>query len=463
VAWISESRFNHHRCEAYVSPCQIWETTPSTNRAASQLSYDSAGNVLYDGIHAYVYDAENRLAMVDAGMSYIYDAEGRRVGKSDGTVYTVDGGGNVLDEVDGATWKRSEVYLGGHHLATVNSTGVIFVHSDWLGTERARTNMAGVVCETITSQPFGDNVHKTGSCDASPDFFTGKPRDAESNLDDFGARYFSSQWGRWMSADWTAAPSAVPYATLTNPQSLNLYAYVGNDPIDGQDADGHARYDTGASGCAIYRSMCSAGGDYGGSGGPPMPLSDADIKYYQELLEEQAGPGAVPPDAATPASTAAAPPQNASGATASSSPAQGQNSQNQQVTITYDKGVPAMQPKTQDYVEKVANAAGVDSINISATTNGKHAPNSNHYNGTAVDINKVNGDRVINAGTDPSVAANVRSIQNTANSPSVGVAHENYGPSGLFKDGRQITNSALQSQHENHIHITIPRNTDDDN
>jgi hypothetical protein len=126
-------------------------------------------------------------------------------------------------------------------------------------------------------------------------------------------------------------------------------------------------------------------------------------------------------------------------------------------------GVPALQPKTQDYVEKVANAAGVDSINISATTNGKHAPNSNHYNGTAVDINKVNGDRVINAGTDPSVAANVRSIQNTANSPSVGVAHENYGPSGLFKDGRQITNSALQSQHENHIHITIPRNTDDDN
>jgi len=45
-----------------------------------------------------------------------------------------------------------------------------------------------------------------------------------------------------MSADWTAAPSSVPYATLTNPQSLNLYAYVGNDPIDGQDADGHARY-----------------------------------------------------------------------------------------------------------------------------------------------------------------------------------------------------------------------------
>jgi len=69
------------------------------------------------------------------------------VAKSDGTVYTIDGGGGVLDEMNGATWRRSEVYLGGKHLATVNAAGVTFVVSDWLGTERARTNMAGVVCE----------------------------------------------------------------------------------------------------------------------------------------------------------------------------------------------------------------------------------------------------------------------------------------------------------------------------
>jgi RHS repeat-associated protein len=383
------------------------------------LSYDSAGNVLYDGIHAYVYDAENRLAMVDAGMSYIYDAEGRRVGKSDGTVYTVDGGGNVLDEVDGATWKRSEVYLGGHHLATVNSTGVIFVHSDWLGTERARTNMAGVVCETITSQPFGDNVHKTGSCDASPDFFTGKPRDAESNLDDFGARYFSSQWGRWMSADWTAAPSAVPYATLTNPQSLNLYAYVGNDPIDGQDADGHARYDTGASGCAIYRSMCSAGGDYGGSGGPPMPLSDADIKYYQELLEEQAGPGAVPPDAATPASTAAAPPQNASGATASSSPAQ---QQNKEVNTVYNE-TSGLRPDTASDPNSAQNlqTARQNVAHVYENTNGNGFQSSDQLSGREKSAIK-NGDPTATASMASSQQA-VAAAHQDRTDPTHGATH----------------------------------------
>ena len=109
------------------------------------MNYDIAGNVLNVGMHNYIYNTKNRLATVsDAGISYIYDAEGRRVGKSDGTVYTIDGGGGVLDEVKGATWKRSEVYLGGHHLATVNSSGVVFVHLGlgW-GRSGSGRNLAG--------------------------------------------------------------------------------------------------------------------------------------------------------------------------------------------------------------------------------------------------------------------------------------------------------------------------------
>jgi RHS repeat-associated protein len=52
--------------------------------------------------------------------------------------------------------------------------------------------------------------------------FTGKERDSETGNDDFGARYYSSQFGRWTSPDWSGAPSTVPYAELVNPQSLNL-------------------------------------------------------------------------------------------------------------------------------------------------------------------------------------------------------------------------------------------------
>lgn len=217
----------------------------ANNHASTELSYDAAGNVLNDTNHAYVYDAENRISQVDGGVSYIYDAEGRRVGKSNGTVYVVGLSSNVIDEIDSGAWARSEVYAGSRHLATVTPSGVYFTHTDWLGTERARTSPTGVMCESTVSQPFGDGAQSvtpadTPGCDPTPTFFTGKQRDTESNLDDFGARYFSSQWGRWMSPDWSAAPAAVPYATLENPQSLNLYAYVGNDPVDGQDPTGHS-------------------------------------------------------------------------------------------------------------------------------------------------------------------------------------------------------------------------------
>ena len=69
--------------------------------------------------------------------------------------------------------------------------------------------------------------------------FTGKERDVETGLDYFGARYLSSAQGRWTSPDWSAAPEPVPYASLGEPQTLNLYAYVKNNPTSNRDLDGH--------------------------------------------------------------------------------------------------------------------------------------------------------------------------------------------------------------------------------
>ncbi len=69
--------------------------------------------------------------------------------------------------------------------------------------------------------------------------FTGKERDSESGLDEFGARYYASSLGRFMIPDWAAAPTDVPYANFGNPQSLNLYSYVENNPTTTGDPDGH--------------------------------------------------------------------------------------------------------------------------------------------------------------------------------------------------------------------------------
>lgn len=45
--------------------------------------------------------------------------------------------------------------------------------------------------------------------------------------------------GRFLSPDWASDPTAVPYASYANPQSLNLYNYMRNNPLGGTDPDGH--------------------------------------------------------------------------------------------------------------------------------------------------------------------------------------------------------------------------------
>jgi len=80
---------------------------------------------------------------------------------------------------------------------------------------------------------------------------TGKERDTESGNDYFGARYYASSMGRFMSPDWAAKAEPVPYAKLDNPQSLNLYVYVGNSPLGRVDLDGHV---------TALDPMCGTGG-----------------------------------------------------------------------------------------------------------------------------------------------------------------------------------------------------------
>jgi RHS repeat-associated protein len=86
-------------------------------------------------------------------------------------------------------------------------------------------------------RPSGDAT----SSDVVPQHykFTGKERDSESNLDMFGARYYRSSLGRFMTPDWAEKPTNVPYANFGNPQSLNLYSCVKNNPLTLTDPDGH--------------------------------------------------------------------------------------------------------------------------------------------------------------------------------------------------------------------------------
>jgi RHS repeat-associated protein len=83
--------------------------------------------------------------------------------------------------------------------------------------------------------------------------FTGKERDTESNLDYFGARHYASNLGRFMTPDWSEDPVPVPFASLEEPQTLNLYGYVRNNPTTTADPDGHF---TAVCPCGCGASAC---------------------------------------------------------------------------------------------------------------------------------------------------------------------------------------------------------------
>jgi RHS repeat-associated protein len=251
----------------------------------SGVVYDAAGNVMNDGLgNTFTYDGENRISSVnDHASIYVYDAEGLRVRKTTGGAsvdYIFDLSGHQVAEVSSSGgWNRGEVYAGGRHLATYSggtSGTIYFPYTDWLGTERARATETGTVCESITSLPYGDMQNITGSCgDPSPMHFTGKQRDTETGLDDFGARYYSSVQGRWYSPDWASAQVPVPYADLHNPQTLNLYDYVGGDPTNHADADGHLSAKPGDSGDAAENGGCPSTYSYASCAGAAKPQTPA--------------------------------------------------------------------------------------------------------------------------------------------------------------------------------------------
>jgi RHS repeat-associated protein len=108
-----------------------------------------------------------------------------------------------------------------------------------LGTNRViLPSAAGSPCYDADFYPFGGEREYTASC-AENYKFEGKKRDQETGNDDFGARYYSSSFGRWESPDWSAKAEPVPYAKLDDPQSLNLYGFVKNNPASRPDVDGH--------------------------------------------------------------------------------------------------------------------------------------------------------------------------------------------------------------------------------
>lgn len=186
-----------------------------------------------DDQNQYLYDAEGRICAVHdflngQMMGYLYDADGNRVGKgtitsfscntatngfslTSGEVLSLDGQQLTEYGTSVAQPLHTNVWVAGQLMATdtLNQSPVVLSYEfeDWLGTRRVLTDSNGSVQQTCFSLPYGNGE----SCPTTPTehLFTQHERDAETNNDYFGARYYGSSMERFLSPD----PSELSFAT----------------------------------------------------------------------------------------------------------------------------------------------------------------------------------------------------------------------------------------------------------
>jgi RHS repeat-associated protein len=238
----------------------------STNQInTSGYAYDAAGNLTNDTFHTYTYDAEGNVTAVDGGSTatYVYDALNHRVRTtvaSTAADFVFNANGQRVSVWNGSTKTqlRGQYYLGAKPVGFYLAGGAAqFQHQDWLGTERMRTTYNGTVEGSFTSLPFGDGYSASGT-DSDPSHFATLDHDYESDTDHAQFRQFSNAEGRWLSHD----PFNGSY-DFTNPQSLNRYEYVANNPLSSLDPSGlqHCSPASGNSkfAASTWDSTCATG------------------------------------------------------------------------------------------------------------------------------------------------------------------------------------------------------------
>jgi RHS repeat-associated protein len=197
----------------------------------SGFSYDASGNMTGDGAYTYAWNGAGVLKSAGS-TTYTYDGDDKRVEKSSGTYYWFSPSGSVLAETDTSGNTLNEyIYFSAGRTARRDSSGNVYYYfGDHLGTSRVIANSSGTVCYDADYTSFGYEMAYTTSCSQNYKF-TGMERDTETGNDHAWFRNYEQNLGRWMSPDPLAGD-------ITNPQSLNRYAYVLNNPTSLTDPPG---------------------------------------------------------------------------------------------------------------------------------------------------------------------------------------------------------------------------------
>ncbi len=197
----------------------------------ASLTYDANGNLTgrSDGT-TYAYDAENRMTQrpVSGGtVNYVYDGDGGLLKKTEPGSSTAYVGG--IYELKGGT--ATKYYsVAGKTIAMRKGLSIVYLLSDHLGSSTTLTGSNGVVTGTLKYWPFGMTRATTGSVPTDK-LYTGQQQEPGDVLEmyHYNARVYSTLMGRFLGVDPIAG---------SNPQRLNPYSYVANNPMRYTDPSG---------------------------------------------------------------------------------------------------------------------------------------------------------------------------------------------------------------------------------
>ncbi len=216
----------------------------SPTYAVAQYLYDANGNMTSNGQNCYEYNDYNQLKKVKTCSDnkliaeYGYNSEGQRQIKKEydtngnlkWTITSISDKFEVKEYPDGREEITKYYFVNDQLIAKKNPDGTKeYSHNDHLGSTNLTTDQSGQKIEETQYDPWGE-VKAGGT--KSKFQYTGQEKDPETGLNYYNARYYDSHTKHFTQPDDIVQD---PY----DPQTLNRYSYVKNNPLKYTDPSGH--------------------------------------------------------------------------------------------------------------------------------------------------------------------------------------------------------------------------------